>query len=182
MIPHTLSPFQYHNSHTGGLSVLVGHPFDLVKVKHQTDANGSKSKGTFATLRDIVKQEGFGGMYRGVTAPLIAVAPIFATSFWGFDLGDKLVRMCWGISPNTPLNLLQLALAGGFSAFPTALVMVPAERIKCLLQTQEQQGVRGGAKYNGFSDCASKLYQENGVLGLYKGTALTLMRDVPGNM
>jgi solute carrier family 25 carnitine/acylcarnitine transporter 20/29 len=167
----------------GGLSVLVGHPFDLVKVKHQTDANGSTPVGTFATLRDIIRKEGFCGMYRGVSAPLIAVAPIFATSFWGYHVGDKLVRACWGLTPTVPLNVLQLALAGGFSAFPTALVMVPAERIKCLLQTQDEQvNVRGGAKYNGFSDCATKLYQEHGILGLYKGTALTLMRDVPGNM
>lgn len=120
-------------------------------------------------------------MYRGVAAPLIAVAPIFATSFWGFDCGDKLVRSCYHLSPGTPLNLLQLALAGGFSALPTALVMVPAERIKCLLQTQEKD-VRGGAQYTGFSDCATQLYQEGGIAGLYKGTALTLMRDIPGNM
>lgn len=132
-----------------------------------------------------MRTQGFGGIYRGVTAPLIAVAPIFATSFWGYDVGDKLVRVVFGLSPATPLNLVQLALAGGFSAFPTALVMVPAERIKCLLQTQEQQqGVRGGSAkyYNGFSDCATQLFQENGLSGLYKGTSLTLMRDVPGNM
>lgn len=167
--------------------MLVGHPFDLVKTQHQINAHGSATSqmGTFATLRDIVRKQGIAGMYRGVTAPLIAVAPIFAVSFWGYDVGDKLVRLAFGVSPDTPLNLVQLALAGGFSAFPTALVMVPAERIKCILQTQEQQGVRGGGNakyYNGFSDCATHLFQENGLSGLYKGTSLTLMRDVPGNM
>lgn len=169
--------------------MLVGHPFDLVKVQHQTNSHGATSqKGTFATLRDIVRKNGLRGMYVGVMAPLIAVAPIFATSFWGFDVGDKLVRQVFGVSsPGTPLNLMQLALAGGFSAFPTAVVMVPAERIKCLLQTQgDQQGVRGGGStrrhYDGFSDCATQLFRENGLAGLYKGTSLTLMRDVPGNI
>jgi solute carrier family 25 carnitine/acylcarnitine transporter 20/29 len=170
----------------GGLSVLVGHPFDLVKVQHQTNGRGAATqKGTFATLREIVQKNGLRGMYVGVMAPLIAVAPIFATSFWGYDVGDKLVRQVFGVSPSTPLNLFQLALAGGFSAFPTAVVMVPAERIKCLLQTQEQNGVRGGGSsrhYDGFSDCATQLFRENGLSGLYKGTSLTLMRDVPGNM
>jgi solute carrier family 25 carnitine/acylcarnitine transporter 20/29 len=116
----------------GGIcSVLVGHPFDLVKVRQQTAKKSRKKteKGTFATLRDIVKTEGIRGMYRGVSAPLLAVAPIWAVSFWGFDTGDKLVRaFC---HTTKPLTVLQLCAAGGFSALPTALVMVPCERIKC---------------------------------------------------
>lgn len=165
--------------------MLVGHPFDLVKVRQQTATGKDKAtKGTIATLLDILKTEGFGGMYRGVAAPMIAVAPIWATSFWGFDTGDKLVRMCVNLGPDAPLNILQLCVAGGFSALPTALVMVPCERIKCLLQIQ--QSSKGGdgkkAKYGGFRDCAGQLYKEAGLAGLYKGTALTLMRDVPGNM
>ena len=59
----------------GVCSVLVGHPFDLVKVRMQTASAKDKkgSKGTFATLLDIVKTEGIGGLYRGVSAPLVAV-------------------------------------------------------------------------------------------------------------
>ena len=169
----------------GVCSVLVGHPFDLVKVRMQTDYNdkdNSKDKpatkvkrGTFGTLKDILKKEGLPGLYRGVSAPMIAVAPIWAVSFWGFDTGDKLVRAAFGLSSSARLNILQLCIAGGFSALPTALVMVPCERIKCILQTQSD-------KYKGLSDCASQLYQQKGLAGLYKGTALTLMRDIPGNM
>ena len=153
-----------------------------VKVKQQTVSGKEKApKGTFGTLRDIIAKEGFGGIYRGVSAPLVAVAPIWATSFWGFDTGDKLVRAFMNLSPDARLNILQLCIAGGFSALPTALVMVPCERIKCILQIQGEDK-KSPNKYNGFRDCASKLYQEAGMSGLYKGTALTLMRDIPGNM
>ncbi len=160
--------------------------------------------GTFGTLGEIFTKEGLAGIYKGVSAPIVAVAPIWAVSFWGFDTGDKLVRAVFGLTPDVRLNIVQLCLAGGFSALPTALVMVPCERIKCLLQTQKDNDnnayinsssnnrgrlVRGGAPalsspqvYTGFFDCATKLYQEKGLSGLYKGTALTLMRDVPGNM
>ena len=162
----------------------MGHPFDLVKVRQQTASTTSKEHhhhhhaGTFGTLREIIAHEGFRGIYRGISAPMVAVAPIWATSFWGFDTGDKLIRLLVKLPPNAPLNVLQLCLAGGFSALPTALVMVPCERIKCLLQTQKHRG----SYYKGFGDCASQLYQEAGISGLYKGTTLTLMRDVPGNM
>ena len=180
----------------------------MVKVRQQTSTttksvisikNGKPTKtqqlGTFATLREIIKTEGVRGMYRGVSAPMVAVAPIWATSFWGFDTGVRLVRYFAGMSPDARLNVLQLCIAGGFSALPTALVMVPCERIKCILQTQQQVQQQqekkkqettttkaNKMKYNGFVDCATQLYLEAGIRGLYKGTALTLMRDVPGNM
>lgn len=145
----------------------------------------NKPKGTFATLFDIVKQEGLGGLYRGVSAPLVAVAPIWAVSFWGFDTGDKIIRALAGLTASQALNIPQLCFAGGFSALPTALVMVPAERIKCLLQIQQSQSNKGESKvkqYKGFGDCAKQIYQQDGLRGLYKGMVLTLMRDVPGCM
>ena len=110
---------------------------------------------------------------------LLKPFPSLSLLLRGFDTGDKLVRMLFGLDSVSPLKILPLCLAGGFSAFPTALVMVPCERIKCLLQTQK---TGQDTQYSGFSDCASKLYQQGGIAGLYKGTALTLMRDVPGNM
>jgi solute carrier family 25 carnitine/acylcarnitine transporter 20/29 len=164
----------------GVCSVLVGHPFDLVKVRQQTADSKEKPSGTIATIRAILKSEGIGGLYRGVGAPIIAVAPIWATSFWGFDTGDKLVRAVAGLSPDARLSLLQLCAAGGFSALPTVLVMVPSERIKCILQTQSNSKTK---QYNGVGDCARAIMKEEGIInGLYKGTALTLMRDIPGNM
>ena len=194
----------------GGIcSVLIGHPFDLIKVRQQTgimkkqqqqqqtkkrsSPQTTTTTSTFGILKDLVQTEGIGGIYRGVSAPLIAVAPIWAVSFWGFDTGDTLVRWLTSritsttMSRTAPLSLTQLCLAGGFSALPTALVMVPCERIKCLLQTQSQQSGRqrqrrGGPHYQGFGDCASQLLKQSGIAGLYKGTALTLMRDIPGNM
>ena len=73
------------SSGVGGIcSVLVGHPLDLVKVRLQTsssstnkkDKDNMKQSGTFATLWEIVKKEGPGGLYRGVAAPLVAVRKI----------------------------------------------------------------------------------------------------------
>jgi solute carrier family 25 (mitochondrial carnitine/acylcarnitine transporter), member 20/29 len=159
------------------------------------DKMKKKKKGTLATLGDIVATEGVAGMYRGVSAPIVAVAPM---SFWGFDTGDKLVRLVCNISSkeDARLNLWQLCIAGGFSALPTVLVMVPCERVKCLLQIQKQQQQQQGSgsavaaskgtttkrTYKGFADCVSAIYKESGLSGLYKGTTLTLMRDIPGNM
>jgi solute carrier family 25 carnitine/acylcarnitine transporter 20/29 len=58
---------------------------------------------------------------------------------------------------------------------------VPSERIKCILQMQDAND-KDKKQYTGMMDCASQLYKANGIRGLYKGTALTLMRDIPANI
>ena len=64
--------------------MLVGHPFDLVKVRMQTGGGGSNSVASIMTK--TFAQDGVSGLYRGVSAPLVAVAPIFAVNFWGYDI------------------------------------------------------------------------------------------------
>lgn len=73
---------------------------------------------------------------------------------------------------------MQIFYAGLLSGVFTTAIMAPGERIKCLLQIQASQGEK---KYNGTFDCVKKLYKEGGMRSIYKGTAATLMRDVPAS-
>jgi solute carrier family 25 carnitine/acylcarnitine transporter 20/29 len=118
----------------GGVScVLVGHPFDLTKTRLQTAPNGTYS-GTLDVVRKTIKADGIKGMYRGMGPPLVGVTPIFAISFWSFDLGKKIVYSATPNRPSKDLSVSELAFAGFFSAIPTTLVAGPAERVKVLLQ------------------------------------------------
>ncbi len=65
------------------------------------------------------------------------------------------------------------------SAIPTTIVTTPMERIKVIMQTQDQQA--GGKKYNGMFDAAKGVYREGGMASLYRGTVATLARDIPGS-
>lgn len=162
----------------GGIScVLVGHPFDLTKTRLQTAAPGTYT-GAVDVVRKTIAQDGIRGMYRGITPPLFGVTPIFAISFWGYDLGKRLV---YSFTPNRTsqsLSIGELAIAGGFSAIPATLVAAPAERVKVLLQVQ---GQGGSAAYSGPVDVVRKLYAEGGFKSLFRGTFATLARDGPGS-
>ncbi|WVF66558.1 hypothetical protein IAT40_001298 [Kwoniella sp. CBS 6097] len=162
----------------GGIScVLVGHPFDLTKTRLQTAAPGTYS-GAIDVVRKTVAQDGIRGMYRGITPPILGVTPIFAISFWGYDLGKRIV---YSFTPNRTsqhLSIGELAIAGGFSAVPATLVAAPAERVKVLLQVQ---GQGGSAAYSGPIDVVRKLYAEGGLRSLFRGTGATLVRDGPGS-
>ncbi|CAG8481483.1 14450_t:CDS:10 [Ambispora leptoticha] len=187
----------------GVAAVLVGHPFDLIKVRLQT-----APAGTYTGILDVTKQtiakdglrgyvfknfgvnEGFGEavylnmkvrmnrLYRGMGPPLVGVTPVFAVSFWSYDLGKKLV---YAVTPNRTsqtLNLGEIMAAGFFSAGPTTLLMGPLERIKVLLQVQ---GQGGEAKYKGPIDAVRQLYKEGGIRSIFRGSAATFLRDGPGS-
>lgn len=170
----------------GGLcTVLVGHPFDLVKVRIQTATGATGNMSTFGMLGKTFASEGIRGIYRGVSAPIMAVTPMFAVSFWGYDMGQRVVRMASSLPSNTsePLSITQLCVAGGISAIPCTIIMTPSERLKCLLQIQANEIEKGKKpKYTGLLDCAKHVYKEGGIRSIYKGTAATLLRDVPGSI
>jgi solute carrier family 25 carnitine/acylcarnitine transporter 20/29 len=52
------------------LTQAVGHPFDTVKVRLQT-SNVSQFKGPVDCLMQTVRLEGFAGLYKGATPPLV---------------------------------------------------------------------------------------------------------------
>ncbi|KAL8982577.1 MAG: hypothetical protein Q9205_002946 [Flavoplaca limonia] len=168
----------------GVCAVLVGHPFDLVKVRLQTAEKGVYS-GAIAVVRKTVAREGLvRGLYAGVSAPLVGVTPMFAVSFWGFDVGKSLVRT---FSPSTdsqtPFTIGQISAAGFFSAIPMTLITAPFERVKVLLQIQGQKNLAPGEKpkYSGGVDVVRQLYKEGGIRSVFRGSAMTLARDGPGS-
>lgn len=162
----------------GVCAVLVGHPFDLIKTRLQTAPPGTYS-GAMDVVRKTIAADGIKGLYRGMGPPLVGVTPIFALSFWSYDLGKKLV---YSMTPNRidqQLSIGELSFAGFFSAVPTVLVAGPAERIKVLLQLQGQSA--SGPKYSGPGDVIRQLYKEGGLRSIFKGTTGTLARDGPGS-
>lgn len=56
------------------IDLIFGHPSPLVRP--------------YALLRPNQPR----GFYRGVSAPLVGVTPMFAVCFWGYDVGLKLCR------------------------------------------------------------------------------------------
>jgi len=165
----------------GGVCVVLsGHPLDTLKVRLQTmplpkPGEAPLYTGTFDCAKKIITKEGFKGFYKGMATPLVGVAPIFALSFAGFNFGKSIQQT----KPDDPLSLGQLLLAGGIAGVGSTVIMAPGERIKCLLQVQQGSGAT--AQYKGPGDCVKQLYRQGGIRSIYKGTAATLLRDVPAS-
>lgn len=167
----------------GGICcVAAGHPLDTIKVRLQTMPKPAPGElplyaGTFDCAKKTIMKEGIVGLYKGMAAPITGVTPMFAVCFFGFGIGKKLQQK----HPDEELSLVQLFNAGMLSGIFTTAIMTPGERIKCLLQVQQATSTSSQVKYAGPIDCAKKLYKEGGIRSIYKGTAATLLRDVPAS-
>ncbi|KIJ46479.1 hypothetical protein M422DRAFT_250071, partial [Sphaerobolus stellatus SS14] len=113
-----------------------------------------------------------------VVPPLLGVTPIFALSFWAYDVSQKLIRTITPNRTSQTLSTAELAAAGFLSAVPTTLVTAPVERAKVLLQVQGQGSEK---KYKGVIDVIRVLYREGGLPSIFRGSVATIMRDGPGS-
>ena len=61
----------------GGMcAVIVGHPFDLVKVRLQTSEKGVYSSALDVVRKSVARDGLRRGLYAGVSAPLVGVTPM----------------------------------------------------------------------------------------------------------
>lgn len=60
----------------GICAVVVGHPFDLVKVRLQTAERGVYASAADVVRRSVARDGLRRGLYAGVSAPLVGVTPM----------------------------------------------------------------------------------------------------------
>ncbi|KAJ2120661.1 hypothetical protein IW147_004898 [Coemansia sp. RSA 720] len=160
----------------GWAQVVVGHPFDTIKVRMQTQPNPPIYSGGMDCLRATLKGEGAAGLYKGVTSPLAGIgfcnAVVFAAN--GFFL--RLLQS----NSLQPLTLSQKAMAGGLAGGVMSFLNCPVELLKVKLQTQHALATVPGFKpYTGVFNCGLRTFQERGITGLYRGLGITILRDIP---
>lgn len=97
---------------------------------------------------------------------------MFAVSFWGYDVGKRLVSYTTGTSPKS-FSTFDIASAGFLLAIPTTLVAAPFERVKVMMQVQTGTHSSMGA-------VVKEMYRTGGLRLIFKGLVLTLARDGPG--
>uniref|UniRef100_A0A0D9XMU0 Mitochondrial carnitine/acylcarnitine carrier-like protein n=1 Tax=Leersia perrieri TaxID=77586 RepID=A0A0D9XMU0_9ORYZ len=170
----------------GAANLIVGHPFDTIKVKLQsqpTPAPGQLPKyaGAVDAVKQTVAAEGPRGLYKGMGAPLATVAAFNAVLFTVRGQMEALLRS----EPGQALTVKQQVVAGAGAGVAVSFLACPTELIKCRLQAQsalaEAAADSGVALPKGPMDVAKHVVREAGTKGLFKGLVPTMGREVPGN-
>jgi len=154
---------------SGVAKLVVGHPFDTLKVRLQTEGGYGRFRGFTHCVTETLKTEGIRGLYKGGTPPLI-----------GWGIVDSVMvgvyaatKRALGETSTNQLPISNILLAGMIGGWASVIVVTPIEGVKARLQVQYADPL--SKVYSGPIDCIRSLVRNNGIAGLYKGFWPTVM-------
>ncbi|KAI9250353.1 mitochondrial carrier domain-containing protein [Helicostylum pulchrum] len=164
----------------GWAQVIVGQPLDTIKVRLQTQPSPPLYKNATDCFRQLVKQEGPKGLYRGVMPPLAGIGFCNAVMFTCNGYFRRMLQ-----KDDKVLSIFQIGVAGSMAGSVMSFLNCPIELLKVKLQIQDPKGVMGltgklEPPFKGVIDCGIRSVRAQGFLGIYRGMGMTLLRDVPG--
>ncbi|XP_037946100.1 mitochondrial folate transporter/carrier [Teleopsis dalmanni] len=161
---------------SGGVtSTLVLHPLDLIKIRFAVNDGRTAAvpqyRGLGSAFSTIFRQEGFRGLYRGVTPNVWG-----SGSSWGlyFMFYNTIKTFVQGGNTTQPLGPTMHMLIAAESGVLTLLLTNPIWVVKtrlCLQYGGENvaAGSKSAVEYRGMVHGLSHIYREEGVRGLYRG-------------
>ncbi|KAL2268351.1 hypothetical protein VTJ83DRAFT_3197 [Remersonia thermophila] len=167
----------------GGIAqVLIGQPFDIVKVRLQTQTTHPSA---FAAAQSIWRNEGPLAFYKGTLTPLLGIGACVSIQFGAFHFARRYLESRAAASSSSsssssstaprPLTYSELYAAGAFAGVANSVLSGPIEHVRIRLQTQPHGAAR---LYGGPWDCVRKLARAGGWgHGLYRGQAVTVLRE-----
>lgn len=160
----------------GCIGATVVYPIDLVKTRMQAQKHKSMYDNSFDCFKKIIKNEGFKGLYSGLAAQLVGVAPEKAIKLTVNDLVRKIgtddfgkITMGWEIGAGMSAGACQVIFTN------------PLEIVKIRLQMQGGRSTKilGPGEIPHKKLSAGQIVKQLGAKGLYKGATACLLRDVP---
>ncbi|KAL0726498.1 hypothetical protein Bca4012_022591 [Brassica carinata] len=151
----------------GAVSRTVVAPLETIRTHLMVGSGGNSSTEVFG---DIMKHEGWTGLFRGNLVNVIRVAPARAVELFVFETVNKKLSPEHGEQSKIPIPAS--LLAGACAGVSQTLLTYPLELVKTRLTIQ--RGV-----YKGIYDAFVKIIREEGPTELYRGLAPSLIGVVP---
>ncbi|KAJ7434721.1 mitochondrial carrier domain-containing protein [Mycena latifolia] len=147
--------------------ILTFYPLGGVKTRMQLET-GKTKHGLVGSFQTIIREEGFGRLYRGLVPPLLLEAPKRAVKFAANDFWGKTYL---GFTGETKMTQ-QLSILTGCSAGATeSFVVVPFELVKIKMQDKT-------STFKGPMEVVRHIIKADGLLGLYAGMESTFWRHL----
>ncbi|KAM7265321.1 hypothetical protein ACFE04_003004 [Oxalis oulophora] len=164
---------------SGGLAgvtaAAVTYPLDLVRTRLSAQRKALYYKGINHAFRTICKEEGFLGLYKGLTPTLMGVAPNMAISFSVYES----LKSSWNAHrPDDSTVLVGLA-CGSLSGIASSTATYPLDLVRRRKQ-MEGAGGRASVYKTGSVGMFKHILKSEGLRGLYKGILPEYYKVVPG--
>ncbi|OIT36639.1 PREDICTED: protein MITOFERRINLIKE 1, chloroplastic [Nicotiana attenuata] len=152
----------------GAFTYVCLHPLDTIKTKLQTKGASEIYSGTIDAFVKTFQSKGILGFYSGVSAVIVGSTASSAVYFGTCEFGKSILSKF----PQYPSVLIP-PTAGAMGNIVSSAIMVPKELI-----TQRMQA---GAKGRSWQ-VLMRILEKDGILGLYSGYTVTLLRNLPAGV
>ncbi|XP_053966014.1 mitochondrial folate transporter/carrier [Anastrepha obliqua] len=158
---------------SGGVtSTLILHPLDLIKIRFAVNDGRTTTVPQYNSLSSafstIFRQEGFRGLYKGVTPNIWG-----SGSAWGFYFMfyNTIKTFIQGGNTTQPLGPTLHMLAAAESGVLTLMLTNPIWVVKTrlCLQYGAETSSNKAIEYRGMVDALAQIYRNEGIRGLYRG-------------
>lgn len=159
---------------SGMLATCVIQPVDMIKVRIQL-GQGSAAE----VSRNMLKNEGVGAFYKGLSAGLLRQATYTTARLGTFKI---LTSKATEANDGKPLPLYQKALCGLTAGAIGATVGSPADLALIRMQADATLPVAQRRNYSNAIQALYRISADEGVLALWKGAGPTVVRAMALNM
>ncbi|KAF1837518.1 amino-acid transporter arg-13 [Decorospora gaudefroyi] len=173
-------------SAAGVVGKYIEYPFDTVKVRLQSQPHNLPLRyaGPLDCFKKSLQQDGFLGIYRGISAPLVGAAVETSTLFFSYRLaGDALKSSGFYPElkrhPERDLPYSGMLYCGMVAGAITSLFLTPIELVKCKMQVplEAPGGIVHAPTIGGV---IASIYRHQGLKGYWHGQFGTLIRETGG--
>lgn len=153
------------------IATTLLQPLDVLKTRLQVQEKERVvyNEGLYRSLRQIVRNEGFRGLYAGLTPSLIGNPLAWGLYFGGYRLFMK-----------DPTSALDQTKAAALSGVITQTLTNPIWVIKSRMELQQRNAPHSSSNYKNTFDAARVIYREEGARGFYAGFTLSLFNNIHG--
>eukprot|EP01064_Diplonema_japonicum_P011913 TRINITY_DN19373_c0_g1_i1.p1 TRINITY_DN19373_c0_g1~~TRINITY_DN19373_c0_g1_i1.p1 ORF type:complete len:311 (+),score=56.50 TRINITY_DN19373_c0_g1_i1:78-1010(+) len=163
---------------SGLACAVVGHPFDTVKVRLQTQPTERPMyNGVLDCLKKTWGQEGMGGFYKGIGSPLVGQLILRAWQFMSYGYAKRLIAGTEDINKIDKKLFFACGTATGVAIAPVECSM---DLFKSQMQVQKvKETTIPGYKnpYKNVFHCCYRISIDRGLRGWGQGLSATLMRN-----
>lgn len=170
----------------GVVGKYIEYPFDTIKVRLQSQPNTIplRYSGPLDCFKQSLQRDGFLGIYRGISAPLVGAAVETSTLFFSYRIACDALKAS-GVypelkrHPEKDLPYTGMLYCGMVAGAITSLFLTPIELVKCKMQVPlETPG--GFVAQPGILSVIASIHRHQGLLGYWHGQFGTLIRETGG--
>jgi solute carrier family 25 (mitochondrial thiamine pyrophosphate transporter), member 19 len=177
-IPHSAESF-IAGASAGAVGTAVTYPLDLLRTRFAAQGNERIYTSLRSAIRDIHRDEGWRGLFRGLSPAVGQIVPYMGAFFTIYErlrLSIGHLNLPWGGGEAT---------AGVLASVLSKTAVFPLDLVRKRIQVQGPTRMRYIHKnipeYKGTFRAISSIIRTEGVRGLYRGLTVSLIKAAPGS-